>query len=243
MDKRVSVILPIYNEDSSVGQVFDSVLDFSRKNPNYDFILVNDGSTDSTKKILKEHMAESKPKRIKLISLSRNMGKGHAVRKGVEKAEGEHICFTDGDLAYSLSYLKDFSKKLETEDLVIGWRAPFPENLRNTKEIRIIAGKSFNFLSKKILGLDYPDMQAGIKGFRKKAAKHLFSLNKVNGWSFDTEIIYLAKKKGYTISEFPVKVSEANLEVKSQVKLVRDSLKMFFSLLKIRINDLSGKYG
>ncbi len=243
MDPKVSVILPIYNEDKSAGYVFDSVLNFSRKNPNYDFIFVNDGSTDFTKKILQDRLIESKPRKIKLISVSPNMGKGHAVRKGVEKAEGDHICFTDGDLAYPLSYLKEFSKRLEKDDVVIGWRAPFAENLRNMRAIRKIAGKTFNFLSRKLLGLNYPDMQAGIKGFRKKAAKHLFSINKVNGWSFDTEIIYLAKKKGYRISELPVKVSESNLEVKSQVKLMRDSLRMFFSLLKIRINDLSGEYG
>ncbi len=243
MYQKVSVILPIYNEDESAGYVFDSVLNFSKKNPNYDFIFVNDGSTDSTKKILQERLIESKPQRIKLVSLNMNMGKGYAIRKGVEKAEGDHICFTDGDLAYPLSYLKEFSKRLEKDDVVMGWRAPFAENLHNMTAIRKIAGKTFNFLSRNLLGLSYPDMQAGIKGFRKKAAKHLFSINKVNGWSFDTEIIYLAKKKGYKISELPVKVSKSNLEVKSQVKLVRDSLSMFFSLLKIRINDFSGKYG
>jgi len=243
MDSRVSVILPVYNEEESAGYVFDSVLDFSRKNPDYDFIFVSDGSTDSTKRVLQNRITESKPRKIKLISYNANMGKGHAVRKGVEKAEGDYICFTDGDLAYPLSYLKDFSKRLERDDIVIGWRAPFAENLQNMKEIRKIAGKTFNLFSRKLLGLNYLDMQAGIKGFRKKAAKHLFSINKINGWSFDTEIIYLAKKKGYKISELPVKVSKSNLEVKSQVKLVRDSLRMFFSLLKIRINYLSGKYG
>jgi len=118
-------------------------------------------------------MAESKPKRIKLISLSRNMGKGHAVRKGLRSRRRAYLLYRRR-LAYSLSYLKDFLKA-GNRGFSNRLESPFPENLRNTKEIRIIAGKSFNFLSKKILGLDYPDMQAGIKGFRKKAAKHLFS--------------------------------------------------------------------
>lgn len=242
MNQKVSVILPVYNESKYISKIFDEILNFSKKNENFDFIFVDDGSRDNTKIILQERIANSKNKKIKLLSYSPNKGKGYAVKKGVEVAEGEHICFTDGDLAYSLEYLKKFSEKLNENDIVIGWRAPFSENLKNTKAIRKLAGKTFNFISRTILQLTYTDMQAGIKGFRKQVAKYLFSKNKINGWSFDTEILFLSIKKGYPIFEFPVKISDSNLKVNSQVKLFRDSIKMFLSLLKIRFNYLLGKY-
>jgi len=241
MKQKVSVILPVYNESKYISDIFREIADFSRKNPDFDFIFVDDGSKDRTKIILQNRIKES-GNNIKLISYNPNKGKGYAIKKGIEMAEGEHICFTDGDLAYSPEYLKDFSRKLEESDMVIGWRPPLSENLKNTKGIRKLAGKIFNFFSRAILQLNYRDMQAGIKGFRKPAARYLFSKNKINGWSFDAEIIFLASKRGYSISQIPVKVSESNLKMKSQVSLVRDSIKMFISLLKIRFNYLLGKY-
>ncbi len=240
MDQKVSVILPVYNESRFITEIFEEIKSFSNKNPNFDFLFIDDGSKDSTKAILAE-LIKSSP-RIKMISYSPNKGKGFAIRKGVENSLGEHICFTDGDLAYSLKYLKIFSESLEENDVVIGWRAPFSENLENTKAIRKVAGKIFNFFSRCVLKLDFPDMQAGIKGFKRDAARYLFSKQKINGWSFDTEIIFLAKRKNYLILQVPVKVSESNLKINSQVHLVRDSLKMFVSLLKIRFNHLLGKY-
>ncbi len=241
MDQKISVILPVYNESRFIGEIFEEVREFSVQNPNFDFIFIDDGSTDSTKMILSELVKGVD--RVRLISYSSNNGKGFAVRKGVENSSGEFVCFTDGDLAYSLDYLKVFSKKLLDSDVVIGWRAPFSENLENTKSIRKLAGKVFNFFSRLILELDFPDMQAGIKGFRRGAADYLFSKQKINGWSFDTEIMFLAKRRNYFISQVPVKVSDSNLKIKSQVHLFRDSLKMFGSLLKIRFNYFLGKYG
>ncbi len=242
MNQKMSVILPVYNESRFISEIFDRVLNFSKKNQDFHFIFVDDGSKDDTKKIIQKKIRDSKYKKIKLISYIPNKGKGHAVKKGVELAYGDHIFFTDADLAYSLDYLKDFSKRLEEHDLTIGWRPPLLENLKNIKPIRKLAGKTFNLFSRFLLELNYRDMQAGIKGFRRAAAKYLFSKNKINGWSFDAEIIFLAQKKGYSISQIPVKVSESNLKINSQVKLFRDSIKMFFSLLKIRFNYLMGKY-
>jgi glycosyltransferase involved in cell wall biosynthesis len=240
MNQKVSVILPVYNESEFIGEIFEKVRQFSLKNPEFNFIFVDDGSKDSTKKIILGLVKTSA--RIRLVSCPENKGKGYAIRKGVENSSGGKICFTDGDLAYSLDYLKIFSERLKESDVVIGWRAPFSENLENTKSIRKLAGKVFNFFSRIFLDLDFPDMQAGIKGFRKEAAEYLFSKQKINRWSFDTEVIFLAKRKKYSISQVPVKVSESNLKIKSQVHLVRDSLKMFASLLKIRFNHLLGKY-
>lgn len=242
MKQKVSVILPVYNESEYIEEIFDKILDFSFKNLPFNFIFVDDGSKDSTKEIIKRKIKESKNNRINLVSYNPNKGKGYAIKKGIQAAEGDKICFTDGDLAYSLEYLKEFSERLNKSDIVIGWRAPFSENFENTKPIRRLSGTIFNFFSKVVLELNYPDMQAGIKGFKKPVAKHLFSKNKINGWSFDTEIIFLAKRKGYSISQVPVRVSDSNLNIKSKVNLIRDSIKMFFSLLKIRFNYLLGKY-
>ena len=85
-------------------------------------------------------------------------------------------------------------------------------------------------------------MQAGIKGFRKEAARKLFAKQKIEGWSFDTELLYLANKNNYKVDEMPAELSDNNSYNYSKVKIVRDSAKMFFSLLKIKLNDITGKY-
>ncbi len=233
--KKVSVVLPVYNEERYIEGIFNSVLDFSKKNPSYEFIFVNDGSTDNTKEILKNKTKSSKTKNIRLISNNPNQGKGYAIKKGVEQANGNYICFTDGDLAYSLDHIPILVKKLKDSDVVIGSRGLVSENVNNVTTLRRIFGVVFNLLTRAILSLNYNDMQAGIKGFRKQVAKELFSKQKLKGFSFDVEILYSASKKHYSISEAPARLSKAHMHQASNVNLLKDSTKMFFNLFKIRM--------
>ena len=85
-------------------------------------------------------------------------------------------------------------------------------------------------------------MQAGLKGFNKEAAQEIFKQQTITGFSFDAELLFLAAKKGYTIGEIPARISEQHLYKKSKVNIVKDSLKMFSCLLKIRYNNRVGNY-
>ncbi|MDX2241952.1 MAG: glycosyltransferase [Leptolyngbyaceae cyanobacterium bins.302] len=237
-----SIILPIYNEQACINDTFAAVLQYAKDHPTYDFIFVNDGSTDRTADVLEARIAESKSDRILLVSYLKRGGKGYAVRRGVEVADGDYICFVDGDLAYSLDHLDLMLSKLECYEVVIGCRGLALEGNQGLKLIRKVAGKIFNVLSQQILNLKYVDMQAGLKGFQKSAAKRLFSLQELNGFSFDVELMYLARKQGYAIAEIPAQVSRTHNHKQSKVNLVLDSLKMLKDLLRVRINDLLGRY-
>ncbi len=240
--KSVSVILPVYNESRCINLTFDAILDYSKNNSFYHFIFVNDGSTDETKEILEKKIIEAKTNNISLISYDENQGKGHAIQTGVESSEGDYICFLDSDLAYSLIHLDFLVDKLELFDVVIGCRNLIPTNVKRVKLIRFVAGKLFNLLSRGILSLNFSDMQAGIKGFKKEIAKDLFERQQIKRFCFDVELIYLAQKQGYKIGEIPAIVSMTHSEKASKVNLVVDSLRMLMSLLKIRINDRLGRY-
>jgi glycosyltransferase involved in cell wall biosynthesis len=238
----VSVILPIYNEVECIEQTFDAVLNYAKEHPAYQFIFVNDGSSDRTQELLEKKLGATEAEQIRLISYHDRRGKGHAVKIGVECAEGTYICFIDGDLAYSLDHIDLLIEKLDRSDLVIGSRGLARRQIVGLRLSRRVAGKVFNILSNLILGLHYRDMQAGLKGFRKWVAQDLFRKQRLDGFSFDVELIYLAKKEGYRISEIPAIVSDDHGKKTSQVKLVQDSMQMFFDLLIIRFNDILGHY-
>lgn len=238
----VSIILPVYNEQSCIGCTFDAVLDYAQLHPTYQFVFVSDGSTDQTQGILEQRIAAAETEQIQLCAYPDRGGKGYAVRQGMEIATGDYICFMDGDLAYSLSHLDFMIAKLEQYEVVIGCRGLVPGGDRGLNATRKVAGKIYNLLSKRILNLRYIDMQAGLKGFQKQAARELFSRQVLSGFSFDVELIYLSKKLGYAIAEIPAYVSISHSHKVSKVNLIIDSLKMLGDLFKIRLNDWLGRY-
>ena len=239
---KIAVILPVYNEANCIEQTFDRILEFSQKNRAYNFIIVNDGSTDNTLQIIENKLKAFPAHHIKLISYSNRKGKGYAVKIGGEYVDADCICFMDGDLAYSLEHLEPLVEKLEKFDVVIGCRNLDRENFRNLTLLRKISGKIFNLISRTILNLKYRDMQAGLKGFKKIPAQEIFKRQTLTGFSFDAELLFLAKKKGYTIGEIPARVSQQHLYKISQVNILKDSLKMLTCLFKIRSNDRAGYY-
>ncbi|MER3434680.1 MAG: glycosyl transferase [Leptolyngbya sp. ERB_1_1] len=239
---QVSIVLPVYNEQACIRQTFEVILRYLETHPNFTFIFVNDGSSDRTKEIITAGIHLAKTSQIQLLSYHPRAGKGYAIRRGVEYADGDLICFLDSDLAYSLSHLDRLVEKLQTYDVVIGNRSLARGNQKDVRLSRKIAGKIFNLLSRKILNLQYSDMQAGLKGFRKSVAKKLFSRQTLTGFSFDVELIYLAENWGYSIGEIPAKVSAKHQKKLSKVNLIQDSIKMLLDLLKIRFNDQLGRY-
>jgi len=236
---KISLIIPIYNEEDMIQKTINELKSFVKNEKDeWEILLINDGSTDKTLEIL----IENKIKNFKIISYTLNRGKGFAIKKGVSEATGDYICFIDSDLAYSFNNLKELLTKLDFFEIVIGSRNLDTDNHENISILRRILGKGFGILSNLILGYNIEDTQCGLKAFRKEVAKKLFSRQTINGWSFDTEILYLATKKNYRITSEKAVVSKNNLTKNSKVNLLLDPLKMFRDLIKIRLNDLFGKY-
>lgn len=239
---KLSLILPIYNEQSAVDRTLEAVLGFAAQHADHELIFVDDGSADRTAERIAERLALSDSANVRLIALPRNRGKGYAIRTGFAEANGEFFCFTDGDLPYSLDQIGHLREKLAASDIVIGSRnLPGAVN-EGVAARRQILGGGFNWLVRTLMGLPYRDTQAGLKGFRREVAKKLFFHMRTYGFSFDVELLYLARKYGFTVSEVPVKVSSEHSYKTSKLKLMRDSLRMLWGLLWIRINDAAGKY-
>jgi dolichyl-phosphate beta-glucosyltransferase len=236
------VVLPVYNEQACINSTFDAILDYVKCHPAYVFLFVNDGSSDRTEQILRQRIALAKTSQIQLLSYRDRGGKGYAIKQGIAAAKQEFVCFTDGDLAYSLDHLERIAEQLEHFDVVIGCRNLVRGGTRGPHLSRKVAGGVFNLLSRWLMNLPYKDMQAGLKGFRRSTAQDLFCRQRLLSFSFDVELLYVARKLGYSIGEIPAKVSSAHARKLSKVNLVLDSLQMLLDLLKIRWNDWLGRY-
>lgn len=238
----VSVVLPVFNESDLIRATFDAVLAFSREHPEYRFIFVDDGSSDSTPAILRSLIDSAPDCGIDLHAYTQNRGKGHAVKAGVSIATGACVLFTDGDLAYSLDHLPKLVQSLETSDVVIGSRSLVQREQRNTTALRRLMGWTFNRCVRIALGLPFSDTQAGLKGFRIDAARRIFALEHLGGFAFDVELVYIAKRLGMSISQIPAHVSEAHSYKVSKVNMLRDPLRMLSAVADVRISDWKGRY-
>lgn len=238
----VCVTLPVYNEAGLIERTFHAVAAFAANAPNYHFLFVDDGSKDDTASILRRLVAATGLANVELYCQPSNGGKARAIKAGVSRCEADLFLFTDGDLAYPLDHLPLLVKALETSDVAIGSRALVPEKEKNTKVLRRILGWGFNKIARIVIGVPYRDTQAGLKGFRAAAAREIFKRQHITGFEFDVEVVFLAKMLRYRISEIPAHVSDAHSYKISKVNLVRDPLRMFGGLWRIRMNHWRGRY-
>lgn len=242
---RVRVVLPFYNEAGLIRTTFTEVEKFGLAHPDFAFVFVDDGSSDATSVTLRTLISESDipESRLRLISYSPNRGKGQAVKAGIAHAEADMVLFTDGDLAYSMDHLPQLAAALETADVVIGSRSLVHRSERNTTALRRLMGWTFNKCARVLLGLPHKDTQAGLKGFRLAAARQIFERQRLGGFAFDVELVYLAKRLGYRIAEIPARVSEEHSYKRSKVNMFKDPIRMFAALVDVRMNALLGRYG
>jgi len=196
-------------------------------------ILVVEKSNDDT--LSKTRQAINNDPRFMLVANKSQKGKGYAVRTGMLRARGNIIFFMDADLSTSLSCVTSFLAYFGAHpdaDILIGSREhPKTRVITPQNSIRRNMGRTFNMLVRHLIIQGVKDTQCGFKAFKKPVAKHLFKLQKVDGFAFDVEILYLAQKFNYTTVVMPVKWSDS---LGSKVNIVGGSLKMFMELLALR---------
>ena len=234
------LVMPVYNEAFLVDKVSRIVEKAVRKMPELRVTIVDDGSDDGTGESLKKSL--KRVKNTNVILLESNYGKGHAVREGFRDATDEKLIFMDGDMAYSMDHLEPMKESLTKYDVVIGSRSMVPQAQGGLPARRAFLGWGFNRLACFLLGIDYPDTQAGLKGFTQKAAKQLFAKQKLSDFAFDVELLYLCRKLGLSVGQIPAQVSSQHTYKTSQVKLIFDSLKCIQELLLIRWWSWAGAY-
>jgi dolichyl-phosphate beta-glucosyltransferase len=237
----LSVIIPAYNEEERIGSTLERVAAYMKVHVReLEIVVVDDGSTDGTRELLQK-MSTGIPG-LRVIHITRNRGKGHAVRTGMLAARGRLRLLSDADLSTPIEEVERLLPWLdEGAHVVIGSRG-----LRSSEiEVhqpwhRESMGKTFNLLVR-LLGLSrFRDTQCGFKVFRAETAEEVFSRSLMEGFSFDVEVLFLAERLGYRVREVPVRWRHVPA---SRVRVVRDSLGMLLDLVVIRMRWFLGRYG
>ncbi len=249
MSQLISIIIPAYNEENRIGRSLDEILRFLTNRPfRAEVIVVDDGSRDSTPQVIAER-ADDYAKAgydLRVLTNRPNRGKGYSVRRGVSEARGEVILFTDADLSSPITEAPRLLDPIieNRADVTFGSRA-LDRSLIGVKQpfMRDFGGRVFNFFMKTITGLPFKDTQCGFKAFRREAALAVFSRQSIERFGFDPEVLYIAQKLGNRLLEIPVKWNHVEGgELQNKLNYLRDSLNMFADLIRIRANDISGRY-
>lgn len=235
-----SIIIPAYNESDRLGATLDRVLAYvSAQQWDAEIIVVNDGSRDRTPDLVRGYA--QRHANLRLVENLGNRGKGYSVRNGMLNALGEILLFSDADLSAPIEEAPKLLAAVESgADIAIGSRWLHPELQTHRQSLlRQFYGRVFNLVLRILLGLNFKDTQCGFKAFTRSAAHKIFPQQKIERWGFDPELLFLARR-------FPLKVVEVGVawahDEETRINPLRDGLRMFAEVLKIRWNALTGKY-
>ncbi|HET8523229.1 MAG TPA: dolichyl-phosphate beta-glucosyltransferase [Thermomicrobiales bacterium] len=245
----LSLIIPAYNEARTICQTLSAAWDYlSAQAYPFDVLLIDDGSNDNTL-ALARRFAEDHPQ-VQIYSIP-HAGKAAALRKGLAEATGDFVVFTDADLATPLTYIEEFRERAANGcDLVIGSReGPTAERI-GEPAYRHVMGRVFNLLVRALLLRDIDDTQCGFKLFRRPVVDVLLrntrlyaspgaSVSGARVTAFDVELLVVARRHDFTICSVPVVWTYGT---NSKVNPVRDTLNNLLDVLRVKANDLRGRY-
>lgn len=240
MSMLYSIVLPAYNEAARIRPSLEKALEFVREQRwNVEIIVVNDGSSDETAGIVKEIM-RSAPE-LRLLENPGNRGKGYSVRNGMLNARGDILLFSDADFSSPIYEARKLIAAIEQgADVAFGSRWLLAETqTRRQSLLRQFVGRAYNVLLRLMLGLPYKDTQCGFKACTRLAAEVMFTRQQIEGWGFDPELLFIARRFGLKMTE--VAVEWAN-DDRSKINPIVDGVKMFYELLTIRVNGLLKRY-
>lgn len=235
-----SIIIPAFNESERLAVSVPKVQEFVRgRGLDAEIIVVNDGSRDDTAAVVRK-FAASDPG-IMLVENPGNRGKGYSVRNGMLHARGSVALFTDADLSSPIAEADKLFAALEQgSEVAIGSRWLQRELQTERQPLhRQLFGRMFNLALRMVLGLRYKDTQCGFKAFDRRAIETVFTRQLIERWGFDPELLFLAGKFRLKTAEVPVEWAHDH---RSKINPLRDGLQMVLEMLKVRWNDLTGRY-
>jgi len=234
----LSVIIPAHNEESRLPRTLGRVFTFLEKQPyTSEVVIVENASSDRTLEIA--HEFAKKYSNIVIIH-EEERGKGNAVRRGMLDARGEYRFVCDADLSMPIEEISKFiPPALDGFDVAIASREAPGAVRYNEPSYRHLGGRAINLLIRVLILPGLNDTQCGFKCFRADVAEELFKQQTLNGWSFDIEILYLARRKKMRVTEIPI---NWHFDADSKVKAVRDALRMIGDIFRIHINAMRGRY-
>lgn len=232
MRPYLSIIIPAYNEEKRLPATLASIQDYLASVPwNWELLVVDDGSRDQTTHAA--HTAFRSP-RCRIIESPRNQGKGAAIRLGMLQATGKFRLFTDADNSTPIEEVEKLLEvmKRHRAHVAIASRAlPGSELEQRQPFHREMMGRAFNLIVRTIALPGIHDTQCGFKMFTAKAAEEIFPRQQMPGFSFDVELLLLARQHGFRIAEVPVRWID---NPDSRVSPVKDSLRVFRDVVRIR---------
>jgi len=234
---RYSVVIPAYNEAERILPTVGAIaVHMSSLEQSWELIVADDGSSDDTVALLED---------LDLVNLfvmraRANGGKGSAVRRGVLAARGEVILFADADQSTPIEQFEDLLAEIEAgHDIAIGSRAVEGATVANKSLARKVFSKGLNLLVRFGFGVPFADTQCGFKMFTASAAEKLFRRQLVDEFSFDLEILYLAKKFDLLVAEVPVEWIDAPGSTVDATKVAVEFLR---DMGQIKWFDIRGRY-
>ncbi|CUU05523.1 MAG: glycosyltransferase family 2 protein [Fimbriimonadales bacterium] len=235
-DLRLSVVIPAYNEEARIESTLERVIAYLNEGwQPYEILVVSDGSTDRTEAIVQAFAARHP--QVKLLAYQPNRGKGHAVRYGMLRAQGEWVLFSDADLATPIEELEKLARALESGYAIAIGSRPLRESQLIVRQpfYREWAGRAFNKVVQLLAVRGIHDTQCGFKLFTREAVQAIFPRCQLDGFSFDFEALYYAQRMGYPIAEVPVRWMH---QEGSKVRLLRDGLRMLRDLVWLRLHAM-----
>lgn len=238
---ELSIIVPAYNEETLIANTLDGLRSYMNTRPEgFEIVVVDDGSRDRTVACVQDWQRRNQVD-VQLLVNEVNRGKGFSVRHGVMESRGQYILFIDADLPYELHAIDTVLNALRSGyDLAVGSRVLPGSEVKGVPAIRYFAGQVFSWLERFVLSTGTADTQCGFKGFTSAAAKNIFRRLTIDGFGFDVELFFVARKFKYRIQ--PVAVQMIDRHRESRVRLVNDSLEMLLNLFMVRWQDWQGRY-
>ncbi len=233
----LSIIIPAHNEESRLPRALRQVFAFLEKQVYVsEVIVVENASNDRTLEVAKKFQTAFPGFRVLHEDLP---GKGRAVRRGMMEARGEYRFFADVDFSMPVEEISRFLPPACNCDIAIASREASGAIRYDEPHYRHFTGRVFNYFIRTLVLPGLQDTQCGFKCFRGTVAEDIFPMQTLTGWSFDVELLAIARRRGYSIIEVGI---PWHFNPDSKIDIFRDSARMFFDLLTIRRNARRGMY-
>lgn len=250
-EPSLTFVLPVYNGANFFGDTLRTAWQWlAERTGERELLVVDDGSRDATADVIAAFAAACAPVpglRLTAVRNAQNRGKGYSLRRAFLLARGEHVVFTDADLTYAMANAEPLLAALAAGAQVAygsrmhdGSRYVVAPTFFPMLYTRHVMGRVFNLLVRAIVVPGIRDTQAGLKGFTQHAARELAGRIRLDRFSFDVELFYIARRLGLRIDECPVEFLYR--KEPSTVRFVQDSLRMLRDMLRIRWRGLRKVY-
>lgn len=240
---ELSIVIPAFNEeDRIVTTLLQSVAYLKTRDYASEIVVVSDGSRDGTRRVVEEGFGGDGRVAVRVLEYFPNRGKGYAVRHGMLRARGRVVMFMDADYAVPIETVAlGLDAIAAGYDIAMGSRGLDQSRVAHSQGfVRRLSSRLYGWIQNGLLGLRYVDTQCGFKLYRQSAARRLFSLQQLHSVLFDAEILCLAHKEGFSVTEFPVQWR--NVE-NSRIQYDNPRKVLFIFQELYRIRRLHGRCG